>query len=116
ERPSPRALKLITVKFRWSLTSSGIVVALDSDVVTTGFGLEFHPIDDRRVAHKVELLVSEVEENAVDNEIAILVGGHILLRFTWRKVMKRVHTEFGKKPARSAPRYEQIRHVMRLVE
>ena len=94
----------------------GAVVVLDLDVVAAGLRPVREPVGRRVAPDPHELVLVEVEEDAVPDHVPRGGRGHELLGHVDGEVGHAVDARVGDEPGRVRPAQEQVHHVMRLVE
>ncbi len=92
------------------------VVALHLDVELAGLAVELDPVDGRRAADEIELVLGEMEQDAVADDVAVIGARHELLGAVHREIGEAVDGQIVHELERVRPRDHHLGHVMRLVE
>ena len=92
------------------------VVVFGRDVIAAGLGVEFDPVGGRVAADVTELVLGEIEQDAVADHVAIVGAGRELLGLIDREILERVGREVREELQRVLAAHEQVDHVVRLVE
>ena len=97
-------------------TTGGAVVELEVELVAAGLGLVLEPVGDRRAAHPHELLVVEMEEDAVPDHVTRRRRRDVLLGHVDREVRDAVDGRVGHHLQGIRALEEEVDHVVGLVE
>jgi hypothetical protein len=84
-------LDLVAVQHGIALAIPGVVVAQDAHIVAAANGVVVQPVDRRRDADGLILVLLEVEEDVVANDVAVVVHGYELLGHVDRKIRDAVN-------------------------
>ncbi len=109
-------LDLVAVQDRIALPIERVVVAPDAHVVAAGGGVIVQPVDGRRNADGLVLVLFEVEENVVADDVAVIVDGYELLGHVDGELRDAVDGKFADQLQRIGALDVQVGHVVRLVE
>ena len=109
-------LDLVAVQDRIALPIERVVVAPDAHVVAARCGVKVQPVDRRRNADGLVLVLLEVKENVVADDVAVVVDGDELLGHVDRKFRDTIDGKATDQLQRVGAFDVQVGHVMRLVE
>ena len=109
-------LDLVAVQDRIALAIERVVVAPDAHVVAARRRVIVQPVDRRRNADGLVLVLFEVEENVVADDVAVVVDGDELLGHVDGEFRNAVDGELADQLQRIGALDVQVGHVMRLVE
>src|SRR5690606_19933356 len=118
--PRVRALDLVAV----ALANDGLahrpgrgtIVLLDLDVVAAGRGVELDPVRRRRASDIDELVLLEMEEDAVADDVTVVRDGNVLLGLVDAEVCEAVDRRLGEQLQRVRAFDVEVHHVMGLIE
>ena len=92
------------------------VVADDLDLVAAGLGVELQPVHGRHAPDEQQLVLVEIEQNAVADDVAVVAARHHLLGLVRLEIGEAVDGRVRDQLERIRSLDGELRHVMRLVE
>ena len=110
------ALHLVAVDDRVADSTVGRVVAPDLDVVAARLRVVLEPVDARRDADRLELVLLVPEEDVVPDQLAIRVDRDVLLGRVHRKVLDAVYGRVADELERIGTLDVEVSHVVGLIE
>ena len=92
------------------------IVAGELDLPAAGLRVELHPVDGRRAADQIELVLRLAKHDHVADDVAVIAARRELLGPVGREVRKAVGRERREHLHRVRAGDEKFRHVVRLIE
>ena len=115
-----RSLNLVAVRIanhRLAHRAGGRAVVVDRrHIVSAGLGMELNPVGGRSAADEHQLVLFQMEQNAVADHIAVVAAGHELLGAVDGELGEAVDREMGEQLEGVGPFDVDVHHVVRLVE
>ena len=100
----------LAARMRWrALVAGGL------DLVAAGLRVELDPVHGGSAPDEQQLVLIEIEKDAVADHVAVVAARHHLLRLVRREVGEAVDRKVGRQPQGVGTGNRHLRHVVRLI-